>query len=122
MRAQLSPVDSVESIRPRIPLVIEREGKHIEFRLISNSVRNLLLVEEQKNSIDGCVLLWLRLTRRKAEVLTWVAEGKTNLEIAMILALSPRTVQKHMDHTMAKLGVEMRTAAARLAFQAAEAS
>jgi len=117
LRHQSSLVDSVDSLQPRIPLVIEREGKQIEFRLISDSGRNLLLVEERRNSTDPRALLRLGLTHREVEVLAWVAEGKTNLEIAMILALSPRTVQKHMEHVMAKLGVETRTAAARVALQ-----
>lgn len=122
VQAQLSLVDSVDSLRPRTPLVIELEGKHVEFRLISNYAQNLLLVQERRSSADFRALLQLGLTHREAEILTWVAEGKTNLEIAMILALSPRTVQKHMEHIMAKLGVETRTAAARLALQAPEAS
>lgn len=54
----------------------------------------------------------LGLTRREAEVLTWVADGKTNTEIGVILATSPRTVQKHLEHIFDKLGVETRTAAA----------
>jgi len=55
------------------------------------------------------------LTAREAEVLYWVAQGKTNRDIAAILELSPRTVHKHLEHVFAKLGVETRTAAAALA-------
>ncbi len=55
------------------------------------------------------------LTAREAEVLYWVAQGKTNRDIAEILELSPRTVHKHLEHVFAKLGVETRTAAAALA-------
>lgn len=51
------------------------------------------------------------LTSREREVLGWVAAGKTNWEIALILSISPRTVQKHMEHVFDKLGVENRTAA-----------
>lgn len=54
----------------------------------------------------------LGLTRREVEVLTLVADGKTNAEIGMILGTSPRTVQKHLEHIFEKLGVETRTAAA----------
>ncbi len=55
------------------------------------------------------------LTPREAEVLMWVAHGKTNRDIADILSMSPRTVNKHLEHIYQKLGVETRTAAASLA-------
>jgi CheY-like chemotaxis protein/DNA-binding CsgD family transcriptional regulator len=55
-----------------------------------------------------------RLTAREAEVLVWVARGKTNRDIGDILGASPRTVTKHMEHILPKLGVETRTAAAAL--------
>lgn len=51
------------------------------------------------------------LTRREADVLGWLACGKTDKDIAMLLDLSPRTVHKHLEHIYAKLGVETRTAA-----------
>lgn len=54
------------------------------------------------------------LTAREQEVLTWVAEGKRNHEIARILGISPRTVGKHVEHVLEKVGAETRTAAARL--------
>jgi DNA-binding NarL/FixJ family response regulator len=56
-------------------------------------------------------LLALGLTPRVAEVLLWVAQGKTNPEIATILAISEQTVKKHMMEILAKLAVETRTAA-----------
>lgn len=52
------------------------------------------------------------LTQREAEVLLWVAQGKTNRDIGQILGTSPRTVNKHLEHVYIKLGVETRTAAA----------
>ena len=52
------------------------------------------------------------LTPRELEVLAWVAAGKANVQIARIVGASPRTVQKHLEHIYAKLGVESRTAAA----------
>ena len=56
-----------------------------------------------------------QLTVRELEVLEWVARGKTNRDIGDILGLSPRTVNKHLEHVYVKLGVETRTAAASLA-------
>ncbi|GAB4524821.1 MAG: response regulator [Roseibium sp.] len=52
------------------------------------------------------------LTEREAEVLIWIANGKSNKEIAAILDMSPRTVNKHLDRIFGKLGVENRTSAA----------
>lgn len=57
------------------------------------------------------------LTEREAEVLLWVANGKANREIAIILAMSPRTVNKHLEQVFRKLGVENRTSAAALALR-----
>jgi DNA-binding CsgD family transcriptional regulator len=54
----------------------------------------------------------LGLTPREAEVLAWVAQGKSNGMIGSILRISPRTVQKHLQRTFPKLGVESRTEAA----------
>ncbi|WP_020423878.1 MULTISPECIES: response regulator transcription factor [Cupriavidus] len=51
------------------------------------------------------------LTPREAEVMVWVARGKTNRDVAEILGMSPRTVNKHLEHIYEKLGVETRTAA-----------
>ena len=61
------------------------------------------------------------LTLRELEVLQWVACGKTNRDIGTILGLSPRTVNKHLEHVYVKLGVETRTAAAAVAMAAAGA-
>ena len=56
-------------------------------------------------------LLSLGLTPRVAEVLLWVAQGKTNADIATILGISEWTVKKHVLEIFDKLNVETRTAA-----------
>ena len=56
------------------------------------------------------------LTDREAEILAWVARGKTNREIAGLLVLSPHTVRKHLEHAFKKLRVHTRTAAVARAF------
>ena len=58
-----------------------------------------------------------RLTQRESEVLIWIARGKPNRDIAEILGLSPRTVNKHLEQVYAKLGVENRASAAIKATQ-----
>lgn len=57
------------------------------------------------------------LTAREAEVLLWIAKGKSNRDIGDILGLSPRTVNKHLEQIYTKLGVENRASAAVKAAQ-----
>jgi DNA-binding NarL/FixJ family response regulator len=57
------------------------------------------------------------LTPRETEVLSWLAKGKTNRDIADILGMSHRTVNKHLEHIFVKLGVETRSAATAIAGQ-----
>lgn len=59
----------------------------------------------------------LDLTGREAEVLLWIVQGKSNRDVAEILACSPRTVNKHLEQVYGKLQVENRTAAAMLALR-----
>jgi DNA-binding NarL/FixJ family response regulator len=56
-------------------------------------------------------LLALGLTPRVAEVLLWVAQGKTNADIGIILGISESTVKKHLLEIFQHLGVETRSAA-----------
>ena len=51
------------------------------------------------------------LTPREIELLSWVAQGKSNEEIGIILNISLHTVTKHLEHIYTKLGVRSRTAA-----------
>src|SRR5262245_8334440 len=48
----------------------------------------------------------LGLTPREAEVLLWVAQGKSNAETAVITGAAEKTVKKHLTHIFEKLGVE----------------
>lgn len=57
------------------------------------------------------------VTGREADVLLWIANGKTNREIGQILEMSPRTVNKHLEQIFKKLGVENRTSAAAIAIR-----
>ncbi len=76
---------------------------------------NLLRLIEGDAGRDQAVLKQkLLVTEREAEVLLWIARGKSNRDIAEILSLSPRTVNKHLEQIYAKLGVENRTSAAAL--------
>ncbi|MCC5788830.1 MAG: hypothetical protein JJT75_04290 [Opitutales bacterium] len=56
-----------------------------------------------------------KLTAREQEVMQWLGNGKTNEEIAIILKIRPRTVQKHVENILRKLQLESRYAAATYA-------
>lgn len=60
----------------------------------------------------------LGLTDREAEVLVWLSRGKSNRDIATILGLSPRTVNKHLEQVFDKLQVENRASATAIAVRA----
>ncbi|MCT8999386.1 response regulator transcription factor [Chelativorans intermedius] len=72
------------------------------FRLVARGERNQ---EETLRQHFG-------LTLRESEVLLWIARGKSNRDIAEVLGLSPRTVNKHLEQIYIKLGVENRASAA----------
>lgn len=59
----------------------------------------------------------LGLTAREAEVLFWVAQGKSNGDVGRLLAISEKTVKKHLGNVFDKLGVENRNAATLLALE-----
>jgi DNA-binding CsgD family transcriptional regulator len=95
------------------PLVMRKDGAQLTVRMLLGQDRIVLLFHEEpvarkrkKTSATG-------LTAREAEVLGWVAQGKSNSEIVTILAMSVRTVEKHLERIFEKLGVESRTSAAR---------
>jgi DNA-binding CsgD family transcriptional regulator/GAF domain-containing protein len=102
------------------PLVLARENRKLVIRLILEADQTLLVFDEQRTTVDPTSLEPLGLTRREAEVLSWVAEGKTNSDIGQILGASPLTVKKHLERIFQKVGVENRTAAAAVARSANE--
>ena len=95
------------------PLVIS-QGSDTLHLCLSRRQRELLLLLEEKPAQASASLAQYQLTPRELDVLTWVAKGKTNRDIAEILGMSPRTVNKHLEHIYVKLGVETRAAAAAL--------
>ena len=54
----------------------------------------------------------IKLTPREAEVLSWVAQGKSNAVIAKILRVSPHTIDNYLRRAYTKIGVNDRTSAA----------
>jgi len=76
-------------------------------------------VPEFKPNFDSAkpLEITLGLTPRVAQTLLWLAQGKTNSEIAIILGNSESTVKKHVLEIFEKLGVETRTAASLRALE-----
>lgn len=104
------------------PGVLTREQGELRLRLIYGGAVTgggfLLKLDEARRKSESVPLAdGYNLTPRELEVLLWVAKGKTNRDIGDILGLSPRTVNKHLEHIYQKLGVETRTAAAALAMR-----
>jgi DNA-binding CsgD family transcriptional regulator len=85
----------------RSSTLVQRDGP---LRLTIERSSNALVLSE---AVDE-----LGLTAREQQILSWVARGKTNPEIAEILWITPSTVRKHLENVYAKLGVRTRTAAA----------
>lgn len=77
----------------------------------------LTLSKQDSGSKTDILMQEFSLTSREAEVLWWVAQGKSNKELALILGISPRTVNKHLETVFEKMMVENRTAAARMALK-----
>lgn len=81
--------------------------------------RSTLSKADLKPNFDSAAPLEaLGLTPREAEVLLWVAQGKSNVDIAGILGCAGNTVKVHVARVLEKLGVENRNAAAMLAVDA----
>lgn len=93
------------------PLVIEGEPGKLRIRLIPQGSHYVLILTECRMVPSLSILKDLGLSVRESEILTWVARGKTNPEIGLILNISRRTVHKHLEHVYLKLRVENRMAA-----------
>ena len=94
--------DLLATIRARL----ERQRAHA--RQTRDEVANVQLKPDFSSAVP---LERLQLTPREAEVLLWVAQGKSNADIALILGMAEKTVKTHLGTVFAKLGVESRTAA-----------
>jgi DNA-binding NarL/FixJ family response regulator len=77
----------------------------------------MLVLEERGSPPGPGALVQLGMTAREAEVLYWIAQGKSNPDIATILGANVRTVHKHVEHIFQKLGVETRNAATLAALE-----
>src|SRR5881296_2524762 len=93
-----------ESVERDLPLALEAVSKHRHF--FSSAISEVLLQDyiqqlRHKHVQDSYELL----TDREKEVLQLIAEGKTNKDVAVLLKLSPQTIESHRANLMQKLGL-----------------
>lgn len=81
-------------------MCVGREPRRLVCHCIT-APRSAVLMQWERGSAS--------LTVREREILHWVAEGKTNAEIALIVSLSVRTVEKHVERAFKKLGISRRS-------------
>lgn len=99
---------------PCQPLRIEQEQQRLIVRLVPDPMNEqyLLLLEEEKiHPLSAAELELVGLTKREAEVLFWVTQDKSDMEVATVLGLATGTVKKHLEHIYQKFNVHTRTAA-----------
>ncbi|MET0071225.1 MAG: response regulator [Candidatus Thiodiazotropha sp.] len=102
-------------------LIVQTRNDPLTIRYFkaATSDEHLLRIVGHDLLMDATVLeAALPVTKREAEVLLWVAHGKTNREIGEILSLSPRTVNKHLEQIYPKIQVDNRSGATSIAIQA----
>jgi len=97
--------------------LIPLAGGKLRARRVTEADQAISIIALSRSEVASSGTGWNppQLTAREGEVLLWVSRGKTNRDIADILGMSPRTVNKHLEHIFEKLGVETRTAAAAAA-------
>jgi DNA-binding NarL/FixJ family response regulator len=113
LRAWLA-ASAAEALSQSADLTLGRNGAGVRLGVIGRSAAGDMLVRVSPAAEDPAAALTraFGVSAREAEVLAWLARGKSNRDIAEILGLSPRTVTKHVEQIFAKMGVENRTAAA----------
>jgi DNA-binding CsgD family transcriptional regulator len=106
----LAVADSSRSGHDSAPLVVERpDGSALAVHLLRSPEPPRGEVADEM--LPLATLRALGLTRREAEVIQIVAQGKSNQEIATRMAVSVRTVHKHLENVYGKLGARSRTEA-----------
>ncbi len=76
---------------------------------------------DEDREVSPEMLIPLGLTEREAETLFWLAQGKSNSDLCIILDVKLTTIKKHLERIFQKLSVENRTAAAAMALEALNA-
>lgn len=104
---------------PKAPLTVPGQAGELRLHALPSSGGWTVLVLEELREPQARELMALGLTEREAEVLLSIAKGRSNAEIALALGISERTVAKHVERVLLKLGASSRTEAAAIALRAA---
>ncbi|OSQ50849.1 DNA-binding response regulator [Marivita geojedonensis] len=91
------------------------ETRELTFQFVGMTAAAEILIKPMRSmtdSKDSVLASAFHLTPREAEVLYWLTLGKTNRDISIILGLSARTVNKHLEQVFQKMGIDNRTSAA----------
>lgn len=96
------------------PLLLEAGGQRLTVRLAAMEDRYHLHFEERPTVTAERIAGHFGLTPRQGEVLYWMAEGKSNEEIGLIIGAKTRTIAKHVEQIFDRIGVENRSSATRL--------
>lgn len=94
-------------LMPSLPITYDRDEMRLTIRLVESDP-TVLLVQERRLSPSREYASALGLTAREIEVMSFVARGLSNAEIADTLVVSVRTVHKHLEHVFTKLDVQTR--------------
>ena len=109
VRREITAFGSVElAVRPPQPLIVRRGKRSLHIRIAMTPDRSayLLLLRAEDPASDFAKLGHLALGARATEVLYWLAKGKTNEEIGIILAMASETVKSHLKKIFRRLQVE----------------
>lgn len=91
--------------------IVQPEGHGLNGRVEHVGKEWILKLWEEMGPLPKEKISALGLSKRQVEVLQYVAMGRTNPEIAIILGISYRTVEKHLENIYRQMGVETRLAA-----------
>jgi DNA-binding CsgD family transcriptional regulator len=107
LRSHLAALADDDAPAPLSPLVLTGEDRRLIVRLSADpdSDGQHTLVLEERLTLSDAVLRPLGLSRREREVAQLLARGLTAGQMGEQLAISVRTVEKHLEHIYAKLGV-----------------
>ena len=120
VKAESVTASATEFRCPPEPLIVSNGEEELKITVTFDTrEREVLIFLEERRPHTVNDFERAGVTHREAEILYWIGRGKTDIEIAHLLSISPRTVQKHVEHIFTKMGVETRTAAVMRALEAA---
>lgn len=108
-KAQVGDDVVIKNSKPQLKVKLENEN--------DDTFIFTILKEATKINENEILAKAFSLTDRESEVLYWVCQGKSNKDLALILGISPRTVNKHLESVFEKMYVENRTSAANMALK-----